>query len=167
MMPDKAPSSAASRMPEHTRVEITFIPGQFEQWLAFGNPISDEKIDAEHRCLTFTPNSFFALARSSTTAFGTIVARLDVLRAVSPGQPFVTVPYVRPGGEVLLRLDGRPKVERALQLIQAIRAIGIDPADAAPDYWLHVGNRLAADQPPRCYSRARHAIWMLRRRVFT
>jgi hypothetical protein len=38
------------------------------------------------------------------------------------------VPYVRPGGEVLLRLSGWPKVERALQIVDAVEALGIDPA---------------------------------------
>ena len=32
-----------------------------------------------------------------------------------------------PGGDILLRVDGWPKVERMLQRIDAIEAIGIDP----------------------------------------
>ena len=43
------------------------------------------------------------------------------------------MPYVRPGADILLRLSGWPKVERVLQIVDAIEALGIDPADAAPD----------------------------------
>jgi hypothetical protein len=39
------------------------------------------------------------------------------LRAVGPGERYSTVPYVRPGGESLLRVSGWPKVEKVLQAI--------------------------------------------------
>ena len=58
------------------------------------------------------------------------------MRAVGPGEPFSTVPRVRPGGESLLHLSGWQKVEKVLQVIDAIEALGIDPADAAPDHWV-------------------------------
>ncbi len=35
------------------------------------------------------------------------------MRAISRGEPFRTLPFVRPCGEILLRLDGWPKVQRA------------------------------------------------------
>ena len=81
--------------------------------------------------------------------FGTVVSRIDILRAVTPGQRCSTVPYVKPGGEILLRLSGWPKVERVLQLIDAVEALGIDPADVAPDYWHHAHNRLSVNETPR------------------
>jgi hypothetical protein len=99
--------------------------------------------------------------------FGTVVSRIDILRAVAPGQRCSTVPYVRPGSESLLRLSGWPKVERVLQLIDAVEAIGIDPADAAPDYWHHAHNRLSVNEIPRPYTRSRHQAWLHRRRVMT
>ena len=43
-------------------------------------------------------------------------------------------------------MDGWPKVERVLQAIDAIEALGVDPADVAPDYWRHVHNRLRAGE---------------------
>jgi Protein of unknown function (DUF2840) len=64
-----------------------------------------------------------------------------------------------------LRLSGWPKVERVLQLIDAVEALGIDPADAAPDYWHHVHNRLSVSETPRPYTRSRHQAWLHRRRV--
>ena len=53
---------------------------------------------------------------------------------------------MRPGGEILLRVDGWPKVERVLQAIDAVETLDIDPADAAPEYWRHLHNRLAVDE---------------------
>jgi hypothetical protein len=76
-----------------------------------------------------------------------------------------TVPWIIPGGESLLRLSGWPKVERVLQLIDAVEALRIDPAEAAPDYWHHVHNRLSVNEAPRTYTRSRHQAWLHRRRV--
>ena len=36
-----------------------------------------------------------------------------------------------------------------LQLIDAVEALGIDPADVAPDHWHHVHNRLSVSEIPR------------------
>ena len=58
--------------------------------------------------------------------------------------------------------DGWLKVERVLQFADAIEALGIDPADAAPDYWRHVHNRLSAGLEPRGYTAAQHRAWLLR-----
>jgi hypothetical protein len=66
------------------------------------------------------------------------------------------------GGEILLRLSGCPKVERVLQLIDAIEALGIDPVDAAPDYWQPVHNRPSVNEAPRPYTRSRHQGWLPR-----
>jgi Protein of unknown function (DUF2840) len=52
------------------------------------------------------------------------------------------------GRESLLRLSGWPKVERVLQLIDAVEALGI-AADAAPDYWHHVHNRRSVNETQR------------------
>jgi Protein of unknown function (DUF2840) len=75
------------------------------------------------------------------------------------------VPYVRPGGEILLRLAGWPKVEKVLQAIDAVETLGINPAHAAPDYWHHVHNRLSVDEQPRRYTYTRHEAWLHRRSV--
>jgi hypothetical protein len=93
------------------------------------------------------------------------VSRIDILRAVKPGERYSTVPYVRPGGESLLRLSGWPKVEKALQAIDIVDALGIDPADAAPDHWRHVHNRLSVNEKPRPYTRSRHQAWLHRRDI--
>src|SRR3546814_9262687 len=56
------------------------------------------------------------------------------------------MPFVRPGGDILLKIEGWPKVSQVLAAIDATEAAGVDPCDAAPDHWRHVANRIAADQ---------------------
>ena len=111
--------------------------------------------------------SIFAFVRWTSNDFGTVLSRIDILRAPAPGRRYSTVPWITPGGESLLRLSGWPKVERALQLIDAVEALGIDPADAAPDYWHHVHNRLSVNETPRPYTRSRHQAWLHRRRAMS
>ena len=120
---------------------------------------------SDRRVLSFAPGSIFAFIRWASNDFGTAISRIDILRAVDFGQRCSTVPYVRPGGDILLRLSGWSKVERVLQIIDAVEALGIDPADAAPDYWHHVHNRLSVNETPRAYTRARHRAWLHRRRI--
>jgi len=52
-----------------------------------------------------------------------------------------------------------------LLAIDAIEALEFDPADAAPDYWRHIHNRLVTGHEPRAYSREQHRAWLLRRRA--
>ena len=87
------------------------------------------------------------------------------MRAVAPAKRCSTVPYVTPGGEILLRLAGWPKVERVLQMTHAIEALGIDPADVAPDHWHHVHSRLSVNENPRPYTTARHQAWLHRQKA--
>jgi hypothetical protein len=94
-----------------------------------------------------------------------MLSRIDILRAAMPGQRYSTVPWITPGGESLLRLSGWSKVERVLQMIDTVEALDIDPADAAPEYWHHVHNRLSVNETPRPYSRSRHQAWLHRRRI--
>jgi len=94
-----------------------------------------------------------------------VVSRIDILRAVASGEPYSTVPFIRPGGEILLRLSGWPRVQRVLQAIDAVEAADVDPVDACPDHWRHVHNRLVAGEEPRPYLPERHAAWLKRRRT--
>jgi hypothetical protein len=71
---------------------------------------------------------------------------------------------VRPGGDILLRINGWPRVSQALQAIDAVETCGADP-DAAPDHWRRVHNRLTAGEQPRLYTLARHKARLMRRGV--
>ena len=123
-------------MSDLTHVELLWLENRIENWIRFGRAAEEQILDQRRRILSF-----------------------------APGQRCATVPYVRPGGELLLRLSGWPKVERVLQIVDAIEALGIDPADAAPDYWHHVHNRLSVNEVPRAYTRSRHQAWLHRRRI--
>lgn len=87
------------------------------------------------------------------------------MRSVRHGEPFQTLPFVRPGGEILVKAESWPAVERVLQHIDAIEALGIDPADVDPDHWRHLHNRLRVGEPPSAYSPSRHEAWLMRRRI--
>jgi Protein of unknown function (DUF2840) len=148
-----------------THVELIWIEKQIEQWIRFGHDVAEKVLDRRRRILSFAPGSVFAFVRWAANDFGTIVSRIDILRAVRRGEAFSTVSYVRPGGEIFLRLSGWPKVERVLQAIDAVEQIDVDPADACPDHWRHVHNRLASGETPRAYTADRHHAWLLRRRI--
>jgi hypothetical protein len=146
-----------------THVELIWIEKQVEHWIRFGHEFAEQILDRRWRILSFAPNSVFAYVRWAANDFGTVVSRIDILRAVAPGEHYSTVGYVRPGGEILLRVSSWPKVQRVLQAIDAIEAAGVDPTEACPDHWRHVHNRLAAGEVPRPHTRARHAAWLKRR----
>jgi Protein of unknown function (DUF2840) len=148
-----------------TTVELLWLEKRIENRIRFGRHASEKVLDRNRRVLSFLPGGIFAFVRWTSNDFGTVLSRIDILRAVTPGQRYSTVPWIVPGGESLLRLSGWPKVECVLQLIDTVEALGIDPADAAPDYWHHVHNRLSVNEIPRPYTRSRHQAWLHRRRV--
>ena len=154
-------------MSELTQVELLWLEKRIENRIRFGRSAEERILDRNRRVLSFAAGSVFAFVRWISNDFGAAVSRIDILRAVATGQRCSTVPYVKPGGEILLRLSGWPKVERVLQLIDAVEALGIDPADAAPDYWHHVHNRLSVNETPRAYTKSRHQAWLHRRKSRT
>lgn len=148
-----------------TRVELTWIERKIEHWIRFGRPADKYLLDRHRRLVTFAPGSLFAFVRWASNDYGTVISRIDIVRAIAPGEPYQTLPFVRPGGDILLKIESWPKVERVLQAIDAIETLGIDPADSAVEYWRHVHNRLTAGQEPRTYTRAQHDAWLKRRSV--
>jgi hypothetical protein len=152
-------------MSELTHVELVWVKKRIENWIRFGRIAEDHMLDRHRRIVSFAPDSIFAFVRWASNDYGTVVSCIDILRAVGPGEPCSTVPYVRPGGESLLRISGWPKVEKVLQAIDVVEALEIDPADAAPDHWRHIHNRLSVGEKPRLYTRTRHQAWLHRRKV--
>ena len=148
-----------------TTVELLWLEKRIENRVRFGRPVSEKLVDRNRRVLSFAPGSIFAFVRWTSNDFGTVLSRIDILRAAIPGHRYSTVPWITPGGESLLRLSGWSKVERVLQLIDIIEGLDINPADVAPDYWHDVHNRLSVDETPRPYTRSRHQAWLHRRRI--
>src|SRR6516164_4646437 len=135
-------------MTDLTHVDVLWFQKRIENWIRFGRIAEEKVVDRNRRSVSFAPGSIFALVRWASNDYGTVASRIDILRAVRPGERYSTVPYVRPGGEILLRLSGWPKVEKVLQAIDAVEALGIDPADAAPEHWHHIHNRLSVGEQP-------------------
>lgn len=148
-----------------TRVELIWIEKQLECWIRFGQIVHEQILDRRRRVVSFAPGSIFAFVRWMANEHGTVLSRIDILRATWPGEHYSTILQVQPGGESLLRCASWPRVERVLQTIDAVEAQGVEAQDAAPDYWRHVHARLIAGEPPRSYTSARHRAWLKRRRI--
>lgn len=150
---------------ELTYVELTWLAKRVEHRVRFGQSIASLRLDRQRRRVSFAPNAVFAVVRWVGNGYGTVSSEIDIVRAVAPGERCTTVPFLRPGGEILLSIKGWPKVERVLQAIDGIEALNIDPTDAAPDHWRHIHNRLSVGEKPRAYTLARHRAWLKRRRI--
>ncbi|WP_183010064.1 DUF2840 domain-containing protein [Gluconacetobacter dulcium] len=146
-------------------VELTWIEKRIEHWIRFGPAVHEQILDRRRRILSFPPDTVFAFLRWAANDFGTVVSCIDIVRVTRLGEPYQTVPFVRPGGESLLRQSGWPKVRQVLEAIDRIEAIGIDPVDVAPDHWRHLHNRMLSGQAARPYTRDRHDAWLRRRAV--
>jgi hypothetical protein len=150
---------------DHTLVELTWREKRIEHRIRFGRIVDEKRLDRHRRIVSFAPGSVFAFARWAANEYGTIISRIDIVRAAGEGEPYQTLPFVRPGGEILLRISGWPKVERVLGAIDAIEALDIDPADVAPEYWRHLSHRISVNEPFRIYSMEQHRAWLRRREV--
>lgn len=148
-----------------TEVELLFIEGRIERWIRFGRIAEKRILDRRRKTVCFAAGSVFAFVRWASNDYGTLVSRIDILRACGPHERHSTVPGVDPGGEILLRISGWLKVERVLQAIDAVEALGVRPEDASPDHWRHIHNRISAGDEPRAYAREQHRAWLLRRRI--
>jgi hypothetical protein len=150
-----------------TEVELYFLKGKIERWIRFGAPLNERTLDRRRRIAYFAPGSIFAFVRWASNGHGTLVSRIDILRACRSIEPYSTVPAVKPGAEILLRAVSWNNVQRVLRAIDAVEALGFAPQDICPDHWRHIHNRLAAGLPARRYSRERHQAWLRRARVNT
>ncbi len=148
-----------------TRVELLWLEGRIERWIRFGQVAEETVLDRRRRVVAFAAGEVFAFVRWASNGYGTVVSRIDILRAVGPGEAFSTIGFVEPGAEILLRMSNWPKVNEVLRAIDAVERAGVAAEEACPDHWRHVMNRLAAGDQPRAYTRERHRAWLMRRRI--
>ncbi|TPM30046.1 DUF2840 domain-containing protein [Mesorhizobium sp. B2-3-4] len=150
---------------ELVQVELTWVEKKIENWIRFGTHAQEQIIDRRRRILSYRPGAVFAFVRWAANDFGTIISRIDIVRAVVPGDAYQTLPFVRPGGDILLKVESWPKVERVLQAIDAIQGLDIEPELVSPDHWRHIHNRITAGQGPRAYTLDQHRAFLLRTRT--
>ncbi|RWM40247.1 DUF2840 domain-containing protein [Mesorhizobium sp.] len=148
-----------------THVELTWVEKKIEHWIRFGSITLEKILDRRRRIVSFRPDDIFAFVRWAANDCDTIVSRVDIVRAVAEGEAHQTLPFVRPGGDILLTAQGWPKVERVLHTIDSIAQLGVDPGAVSPDHWRHVHNRMTVGQAPRTYTLDLHRAYLLRRRV--
>ena len=152
-------------MSGRTTVDLLWIEGRTERWIRFGRIVQETLHSRSESTVGFDPGAIFAFVRWASNDYGTVESRIDILRAVPSGERCSTVPHVTPGGEMLLRLSGWPKVEAALLAIDQVEALGLAPEEVCPDHWRHVHNRLTTGLSPRAYTDLRHEAWLKRRAV--
>ena len=74
-----------------THVELIWFERRIEHWIRFGRDVAKKILDRRRRVLSFAPGSVFAYVRWASNDFGTVVSRIDILRAVAPGEAFSTI----------------------------------------------------------------------------
>lgn len=149
----------------YTSVLTIFERDRISVRLRFARPVRERRLDRRRRLALLAPASIFALLRWERGGYGTVISHITIMRTIAPGETCCMWPYVHPGAETLLFVYGWPKVQRVLQAIDAVEALGVDPTDAAPEYWQHVHNRLCVHQSPHPYSTGQHRAWLRRREL--
>ena len=92
------------RMIEFTHVELTFLEKRVQNWIRFGRIADERVIDRQRRIISFSAGQHLchrSLFRQRLRHCG-LADRHSARRSVR--RAFSTVPFVRPGGESLLRL---------------------------------------------------------------
>lgn len=83
------PSSPPGRL---TEVELVWREKQIEHWIRFGHAVHEQILDRRRRVLSFPAGAVFAFVRWASNGFGTVVSRIDILRAVSASEGYQTLP---------------------------------------------------------------------------
>lgn len=152
---------AAPGDPLLTRVSLAYVEHRINLYLRFGHPLRALRLDRWRSCASFAPGAVLCRVRWESNDYGTTRWQLMVLHTGTTGERLQRVAGIRPGAHLLLCAEGEA-VQAVLQRIDAIEALSIDPAQAAPAYWCTLGNRLAARQPLPAYGAERHAAWLRR-----
>ena len=83
-------------MSDLTHVELLWLEKRIENWIRFGHAAEEQILDKRRRILSFAPGSIFAFVRWTSNDFGTIISRIDILRAVAPASAARPCPMCGP-----------------------------------------------------------------------
>jgi Protein of unknown function (DUF2840) len=108
-------------------VELTWLEKQIEHWVRFGRIAEHPVLNRRVRIVSFAPDSVFAFVRWPSNDFGTIISRIDVLRAVAPASPFPPCLCPSGGESFSASLAGRTSVAFCAQSIKSRRSASIRP----------------------------------------
>lgn len=139
-----------------TRVSLAFVAKRINLYLRFGHPVRELRLDRRRRWAAFLPDAVFCRVRWESNDYGTTRWQLMVLQAGTPLDGVQRIAGIQPGARLLLWAEGEDSVRSVLPRIDAIEAMGIDPAGVSPAYWRTLGNRLSARQPLPIYTPERH-----------
>jgi hypothetical protein len=148
--------------PVPMRVSLAFIEHRVNVWLRFGQPVRETVLDRWRRVAIFEPSAVCCRVKWIGNEHGTVLWQLMVLQAPVSFDSAQLIAGVSPGARILLRADGERQVKAVLEVVDAIEALGIDPAAVAVAYWRTVGNRLTARQPLPDYTTQRHDAHLAR-----
>lgn len=146
-----------------TRVSLAYVERRINLYLRFGEPSRIVRLDQWRRVALFLPGAVFCRIRWQANDYGTIRWELMVMQACTSLDAAQRIPGVLPGARLLLHAEGEPAVRAVFAQLDAIEALGIEPADVSPAYWRTLGNRLAARLPLPEYTAERHAAWLVGR----
>jgi hypothetical protein len=143
-----------------TGVSLVYVEQRINQWLRFGHPAHDWRIDRWQRRALFVPAAMFCVVRRESNDYGTTRWRLMVMQACLPLDAMQRIAGVHPGARLLLRVEGERQAQPVLEQMDAIEALGVDLAAVSPAYWRTLHNRLAARMPLPVYTAERHAAYL-------
>ena len=92
-----------------TQVELMWDEGKVERWIAFGRPVDDRIIDRQRRVLFFAPTSVFAFVRWQSNAYGTVLSRIDILRALEPHEAMTSIGFCVPAAKSFCACPAGPR----------------------------------------------------------
>lgn len=143
-----------------TRVSLAFVAHRINVYLRFGHPVRELRLDRWRRYAIFLPTELFCRVLWESNDYGTTRWQLMVMQACTPLDAVQRIAGIQPGARLLLCAEGERQVQLVLPQIDAIEAMGIDPAAVSPAYWRTLGNRLSARLPLPAYTVERHAAYL-------
>jgi hypothetical protein len=143
-----------------TRVSLAYLEQRINLYLRFGHPVREIRVDRWRRCAFFSPATTLCRVHCESNEYGTTRWQLVVLRTCTPPDSMQSITGVQPGARLLLRAEGGRQAAPVLQKIDAIEALGLDPAAVSPAYWRTLHNRLIARMPLPAYTAERHTAYL-------
>ena len=149
---------------ELTHVDVLWIRQRVENRVRFGRIEQQHVIDRHWRVVSFTPDSIFAFLRWASNPYGTVYSQIDILRAVAPGEGYITVSNVHPAATVCCTfLAGRGRESAAGD--RGRRIAGHRSRRRRARLLAACSQPLVRRNPPQSYTRTRHHARLRRKRV--